>query len=115
MLCLPIDQKWTSLFSSLTATREQSITQLSLAHQILSPFTAFIGVETIKSQTGNAQTEVRHVPIQISSRTEPLPSNTIPSSMSGMGFAYARHHHGFQSLRGSSGTRPVAFAAQFRA
>ena len=45
-------------------TREQSITKLSLAHQILSPYTAFIAVQTENSVNGSAESIVRHVPIQ---------------------------------------------------
>ncbi|CAF3994150.1 unnamed protein product, partial [Rotaria sp. Silwood1] len=40
---------------------------LSLAHQIVSPYTAFVGVETTTNQSDvTAPPEVRHVPIQIS-------------------------------------------------
>jgi hypothetical protein len=51
---------------------EQRITTLSLTHQILSPYTAFVGVETTSSKKNNTQMKVRHVPIQISKGDEPL-------------------------------------------
>jgi hypothetical protein len=44
--------------------REQSITKLSLAHEILSPYTAFIAVQTESSANSNVESIVDHVLIQ---------------------------------------------------
>lgn len=43
----------------------EQITKLSLDYQILSPYTAFVGVETTGSQVDISQLKVRYVPIQI--------------------------------------------------
>jgi hypothetical protein len=70
-------------------TLEQRITTLSLNHQILSPYTAFVGVETTGPKINNTQSKVRHVPIQISKGDEHL-FNHQPSFFSGIhgGFAF---------------------------
>jgi hypothetical protein len=43
-----------------------------LNHQILSPYTAFVGVETTGPKINNTNMKVRHVPIQISKGDEHL-------------------------------------------
>ncbi|CAF3519838.1 unnamed protein product [Adineta steineri] len=48
------------------STLEERITKLSLNHQILSPYTAFVGVETTSPKNNNTYAKVRHIPIQIS-------------------------------------------------
>ncbi|CAF1094814.1 unnamed protein product [Adineta steineri] len=53
-------------------TVKQRIIGLSLAHQILSPYTAFVGIETSRSGQSNAL-QSRHVPIQVSRDGEHLP------------------------------------------
>lgn len=52
--------------------REQRITALSLNHQILSPYTAFVGVETTGPRINVNQSQVRHIPVQISKGDEHL-------------------------------------------
>ncbi|CAF3685831.1 unnamed protein product [Adineta steineri] len=52
-------------------TVKQRIIGLSLAHQILSPYTAFVGIETSRSGQSNAL-QSRHVPIQVSRDGEHL-------------------------------------------
>ncbi|CAF0916031.1 unnamed protein product [Adineta steineri] len=70
-------------------TVKQRIIGLSLAHQILSPYTAFVGIETSRSGQSNAL-QSRHVPVQVSRDGENLPhqhssflgsqqSTTLPS------------------------------------
>lgn len=54
------------------STLEQRITALSLNHQILSPYTAFVGVETNSQKHNNTLSQVRYVPIQISRGDEHL-------------------------------------------
>ncbi len=39
-------------------------------HQILSPYTAFVGVETTGPKNNNTQSKVRHIPIQITKDDE---------------------------------------------
>ncbi|UJR20655.1 hypothetical protein I4U23_023777 [Adineta vaga] len=51
---------------------EERIMRLSLDHQILSPYTAFVGVESSSPKNNNTQSIVRHVPIQISKGDEHL-------------------------------------------
>ena len=41
-------------------------------HQILSPYTAFVGVETTGPRIDASQSKVRHIPIQISKGDEHL-------------------------------------------
>ncbi|CAF3677162.1 unnamed protein product [Rotaria sp. Silwood1] len=61
---------------------KQRIIDLSLTHQILSPYTAFVGVETTRSNT-STPAPVRYVPIQISTDGEHLPSqNRYPTTQS---------------------------------
>ncbi|CAF4733519.1 unnamed protein product [Rotaria sp. Silwood1] len=61
---------------------KQRIIDLSLTHQILSPYTAFVGVETTRSKT-STPAPVRYVPIQISTDGEHLPSqNRYPTTQS---------------------------------
>ncbi|CAF3602122.1 unnamed protein product [Rotaria sordida] len=54
------------------STLEQRITTLSMNHQILSPYTAFVGVETTSPKNNNTASKVRHIPIQISKGDEHL-------------------------------------------
>ena len=61
-----------SFYYRNNTTLEQRITTLSVNHQILSPYTAFVGVETTASKTNNTPSKVRHVPIQISKGDEHL-------------------------------------------
>ena len=56
--------------------REQMITKLSLAHQILSPYTAFIAVQAESSSDGTVESIVRHVPIQTVLNPESVSSMT---------------------------------------
>jgi hypothetical protein len=44
-------------------------------HQILSPYTAFVGVETTGPKINNTDSKVRHIPIQISKGDEHLMFN----------------------------------------
>jgi hypothetical protein len=44
-------------------------------HQILSPYTAFVGVETTGPKINNTHSKVRHIPIQISKGDEHLTFN----------------------------------------
>ncbi|CAF4892491.1 unnamed protein product [Rotaria sp. Silwood1] len=61
---------------------KQRIIDLSLTHQILSPYTAFVGVETTRSNT-STPAPVRYVPIQISTDGEHLSSqNRYPTTQS---------------------------------
>ncbi|CAF3071487.1 unnamed protein product [Rotaria sp. Silwood2] len=60
-------------------TVKQRIIALSLTHQILSPYTAFVGVETTRSKTSST-VQVRPVPIQTSKDDEHLPSQNGFSS-----------------------------------
>ncbi|CAF1043172.1 unnamed protein product [Adineta ricciae] len=53
-------------------TVKQRIIELSLAHQILSPYTAFVGIETSRSGQSNAL-QSQHLPIQVSRDGEHLP------------------------------------------
>jgi len=41
-------------------------------HQILSPYTAFVGVETSGPKINNTHSKVRHIPIQITKDDEHL-------------------------------------------
>ena len=57
---------------------EQQIIALSLAHQILSPYTAFVGVETMINRSDvTGPPIVRHIPIQISKDDEHLFFNHV--------------------------------------
>ncbi|CAF1303922.1 unnamed protein product [Adineta steineri] len=58
--------------SKNNSTLEQRITNLSLNHQILSPYTAFVGVETTSPKNNNTYSKVRHTPIQISNDVKQL-------------------------------------------
>ncbi len=70
-------------------------------HQILSPYTAFVGVETTGPKINNTNSKVRHVPIQISKGDEHLFNSP---------FAY---YHGYQGGYGSGfAPIPMAMAAQ---
>ncbi len=64
-------------FSSTNTTAEQHIIAISLAHKILSPYTAFVGVEATRS--GKSLTsQDRYVPILISKvyqQPPPLPNS----------------------------------------
>ena len=60
------------LFNRTNSTLEQRIIALSLKHQILSPYTAFVGVETINSKNNYTDSKVRYIPIQISKGNEHL-------------------------------------------
>ena len=52
---------------------KQRITALSLTHQILSPYTAFVGVQkTMNRNDATAPPQIRHVPIQITKGDEHL-------------------------------------------
>jgi hypothetical protein len=70
-----------SFYYRNNSTLEQRITTLSLNHQILSPYTAFVGVETTAPKT-NISSKVRHVPIQISKGDEHLFNQQFPPSYS---------------------------------
>ena len=64
-------------------TREKRITAVSLNHGILSPYTAFVGVERIRPKVITDDSKVRHIPIQISKGDEwqsppPTPSYWLP-------------------------------------
>ncbi|CAF3425625.1 unnamed protein product [Rotaria socialis] len=94
---------------------EQRITMLSMNHQILSPYTAFVGVENTTTKYNNTQSKIRHIPIQISKGDEHL---FHPQSAS-----YQNHFAGWLSPASSSGfgARPMpvpmamgASGAQFR-
>jgi hypothetical protein len=69
---------------------EERITSLSINHQILSPYTAFVGVESSISNNNSSPSKVRHVPVQIAKGDEHLmrPSYSSSSMPSGA----ARHH-----------------------
>ncbi|CAF3411595.1 unnamed protein product [Rotaria sp. Silwood1] len=54
------------------STLEQQITTLSMSHQILSPYTAFVAIETTGPKNNNTGSKVRHIPIQISKGGEHL-------------------------------------------
>ena len=60
---------------------------MSLQYQILSPYTAFVGVETTGPKVDGSQLQVRYVPIQITKDDEYVSSHAafgrLPS-MSGM-------------------------------
>lgn len=97
------------------STLEQRIITLSLNHQILSPYTAFVGVETTGPKVNNTNSKVRHIPIQISKGDEHL-SDIQPLygySAYGGGFAggfygapmamAAMPSHGFSRGHGGSG------------
>jgi len=43
-----------------------------MKHQILSPYTAFVGVETVSPKNNNTNSKVRHIPIQVSKGDEHL-------------------------------------------
>lgn len=51
---------------------ERRITELSLTHGILSPFTAFVGVEESRSTKDAHRSQIRNVPVQISRGDEHL-------------------------------------------
>lgn len=68
-----------------------------MKHQILSPYTAFVGVETTGPKNNNTQSKVRHIPIQISKDDEYL-FNPQPSYLSHSygSMGYQPHwHRGF--------------------
>ena len=54
------------------STREQRIKNLSITYQILSPYTAFVGVETTGPKINTDNLKVRHIPIQIAKGDEHL-------------------------------------------
>ncbi|CAF2826685.1 unnamed protein product [Rotaria sp. Silwood2] len=71
-------------------------------HQILSPYTAFVGVETTSPKNNNTGSQVRHIPIQISKGDEHLfgsqPSFSYSyggamGPMGPMGFFSGHHQH----------------------
>ena len=55
------------------------MTELSLEHQILCPYTAFVGVETGGPIQNNTLAKVRYVPIQLSKDSE---YQSTPQAMS---------------------------------
>ena len=74
---------------------------MSLQYQILSPYTAFVGVETTVPKVDGSQLQVRYVPIQITKDDEYVSSHAafgrLPS-MSGMpGLFGASRMHWYQS------------------
>ncbi len=87
------------LYDRTSPTLEQRITNLSINHQILSPYTAFVGVETTGPKINNTHSKVRHIPIQISKGDEHLFASQ-PSF-------YSSYQSGF-----GSGPVPMAMAAQ---
>jgi hypothetical protein len=56
-------------------------------HQILSPYTAFVGVETTGPKINNTHSKIRHIPIQISKGDEHL--------VSSQPLLYSNYHSGF--------------------
>ena len=71
-------------------TREERITNVSLNHGILSPYTAFVGVERTGPKVNANDSKVRHIPIQISKGDEHLFQPSMARySFPGTGFAYA--------------------------
>jgi len=76
---------------------------LSLQYQILSPYTAFVGVETTGPKVDGSQLQVRYVPIQITKDDEYVSSHAafgrLPS-MSGMpGLFGVPQMHWYQSYK----------------
>lgn len=79
------------------------MTELSLEHQILSPYTAFVGVERDGPIQNNTLAKVRYVPIQLSKDSE---YQSTPQAMSYGSYrggpigqmappmAYGFHRHG---------------------
>ncbi|CAF1202574.1 unnamed protein product [Adineta ricciae] len=65
---------------------EQQIIKLSLRHQILSPFTAFVGIEENKLIQNNQVSNTRYVPIQISRGDEHLLDYSSAQSVQQGGF-----------------------------
>lgn len=63
-----------------------------MTHQILSPYTAFVGVETTGPKINTTNMKVRHVPIQISKGDEHLFSSPFAFHHSGLsGYRYAAY------------------------
>ncbi|CAF1412354.1 unnamed protein product, partial [Didymodactylos carnosus] len=103
-------------------TVEQDIITLSMTHQILSPYTAFVGVENTTSKNNNTHSKVRHVPIQISKGDEHLFSSSRPyySSYPGpmghpnawMGMAHAPMYR--SSTTGSRGSKGMFYSSYSR-
>lgn len=60
-------------------TRIKRITGLSLNHGILSPYTAFVGVERTGPRVNADESNVRHIRIQVSKGDEGLFFRPIPS------------------------------------
>jgi len=67
-------------------------------HQILSPYTAFVGVETTGPKINNTHSKIRHIPIQISKGDEHL--------VSSQPLLYSNYHSGF-----GFGSMPMAMAS----
>lgn len=88
---------------------------MSLQYQILSPYTAFVGVETTGPKVDGSQLQVRYVPIQITKDDEYVSSHAafgrLPS-MSGMpGLFGVPQMHWYQSYKhhGAPPSTPTSF------
>ncbi len=57
-------------------------------HQILSPYTAFVGVETTGPKIDSTDLKIRHIPIQVSKGDEHLLSSQTAYSSSYRGGLY---------------------------
>ena len=91
IICKLIQIKVKNTFSFFCQSRnrkkaEKRIIKLSLKHQILSPFTAFVGIEENKLIQNNQVSHTRYVPIQISRGDEHLLDYSSAQSVQQGGF-----------------------------
>ena len=96
-------------------TLEQRITTLSLNNGILSPYTAFVGVETAGPRINSTESKVRHVPIQISKGDEHLfgPPG-VQYSFSGNNMGWARGPQGMAGMPMAAQYRPMSMGMGYR-